>query len=101
RHTRFDCDWSSDVCSSDLLGPQAEERQRLQSDLDLDLGDPRLRGQAEGQLAGLVEQPRHAARLPGQNLQRLHAEDPFGTAAGGRSEERRVGKGWRAWWASE
>src|SRR2546430_15701843 len=21
RHTRFDCDWSSDVCSSDLLGP--------------------------------------------------------------------------------
>src|SRR2546430_7738540 len=22
RHTRFDCDWSSDVCSSDLFGPQ-------------------------------------------------------------------------------
>src|SRR5256886_4277897 len=21
RHTRFDCDWSSDVCSSDLAGP--------------------------------------------------------------------------------
>src|SRR2546427_5660240 len=21
RHTRFDCDWSSDVCSSDLYGP--------------------------------------------------------------------------------
>src|SRR5688572_31450422 len=21
RHTRFDCDWSSDVCSSDLDGP--------------------------------------------------------------------------------
>src|SRR5256886_7400793 len=21
RHTRFDCDWSSDVCSSDLLHP--------------------------------------------------------------------------------
>src|SRR5205085_3752273 len=21
RHTRFDCDWSSDVCSSDLLAP--------------------------------------------------------------------------------
>src|SRR5438270_5405022 len=33
RHTRFDCDWSSDVCSSDLvsfghhdLGPEDEER---------------------------------------------------------------------------
>src|SRR2546430_7345683 len=23
RHTRFDCDWSSDVCSSDLENPQA------------------------------------------------------------------------------
>src|SRR2546430_4782676 len=25
RHTRFDCDWSSDVCSSDLNRPLAEE----------------------------------------------------------------------------
>src|SRR2546430_4305868 len=25
RHTRFDCDWSSDVCSSDLLVGRAEE----------------------------------------------------------------------------
>src|SRR2546430_4586736 len=24
RHTRFDCDWSSDVCSSDLLKAQSE-----------------------------------------------------------------------------
>src|SRR2546427_12876569 len=24
RHTRFDCDWSSDVCSSDLLAPRME-----------------------------------------------------------------------------
>src|SRR2546430_7824098 len=24
RHTRFDCDWSSDVCSSDLLATRAE-----------------------------------------------------------------------------
>src|SRR2546430_7334705 len=23
RHTRFDCDWSSDVCSSDLLNDKA------------------------------------------------------------------------------
>src|SRR2546430_5648047 len=26
RHTRFDCDWSSDVCSSDLAGGGAEAR---------------------------------------------------------------------------
>src|SRR2546430_5897020 len=24
RHTRFDCDWSSDVCSSDLVGRDVE-----------------------------------------------------------------------------
>src|SRR5205085_5723345 len=26
RHTRFDCDWSSDVCSSDLIARFLEER---------------------------------------------------------------------------
>src|SRR5256886_9754127 len=25
RHTRFDCDWSSDVCSSDLEGPTSHD----------------------------------------------------------------------------
>src|SRR5207237_2081172 len=25
RHTRFKCDWSSDVCSSDLAGPFARQ----------------------------------------------------------------------------
>src|SRR2546430_5747478 len=29
RHTRFDCDWSSDVCSSDLATAQAEFLQGL------------------------------------------------------------------------
>src|SRR2546430_11293749 len=38
RHTRFDCDWSSDVCSSDL-------RQRGVRALPADSGDPR-RGRA-------------------------------------------------------
>src|SRR5256886_16036566 len=26
RHTRFDCDWSSDVCSSDLAGIETREQ---------------------------------------------------------------------------
>src|SRR2546430_4191277 len=26
RHTRFDCDWSSDVCSSDLVEPPGAPR---------------------------------------------------------------------------
>src|SRR6266567_7076620 len=29
RHTRFDCDWSSDVCSSDLADVVLKERRRL------------------------------------------------------------------------
>src|SRR5688572_31478476 len=28
RHTRFDCDWSSDVCSSDLEAHSADEMHR-------------------------------------------------------------------------
>src|SRR2546430_13623115 len=29
RHTRFDCDWSSDVCSSDLVVEVRQQRVRL------------------------------------------------------------------------
>src|SRR5688572_31604357 len=29
RHTRFDCDWSSDVCSSDLPPPAGASRCRI------------------------------------------------------------------------
>src|SRR2546430_17044531 len=29
RHTRFDCDWSSDVCSSDLHDVYGDDLQRL------------------------------------------------------------------------
>src|SRR5256886_4782225 len=36
RHTRFDCDWSSDVCSSDL-SPRRTERSAVHADRD---GDP-------------------------------------------------------------
>src|SRR2546430_11571898 len=28
RHTRFDCDWSSDVCSSDLIEGSSQDRLR-------------------------------------------------------------------------
>src|SRR5205085_6987540 len=31
RHTRFDCDWSSDVCSSDLGGFVAELNPRMKN----------------------------------------------------------------------
>src|SRR5688572_31144262 len=32
RHTRFDCDWSSDVCSSDLDHPAGDEQGQREAD---------------------------------------------------------------------
>src|SRR5580692_1017635 len=45
RHTRFDCDWSSDVCSSDLVGfryevPQGEMQLLSSVELALHSADP-------------------------------------------------------------
>src|SRR2546427_8009072 len=41
RHTRFDCDWSSDVCSSDLLEIHQDAPREL-----LDRGGPGVRERA-------------------------------------------------------
>src|SRR5690606_40976229 len=78
RHTRFSRDWSSDVCSSDLvrapgLGPGAH----------------RGRGQALGQPLKLVADTAGGA-LHGAVAGLLH-----------RSEERRVGKECRVGWEVE
>src|SRR5205814_5509224 len=67
RHTRCLSDWSSDVCSSDLLRVRG------------DLGHP---GEHAELLAG---QPHHARRE--------HERLPYEHRT--RSEERRVGKEWR------
>src|SRR2546430_6883445 len=40
RHTRFDCDWSSDVCSSDLIDDASTDRSRA---LLESYRDPRIR----------------------------------------------------------
>src|SRR2546430_6728519 len=86
RHTRFDCDWSSDVCSSDLdarlagedrLAPPQQVAQRGQAD---GLGD----GGGQDLVAG-----RRIAR--DQGLERGAVEL--------RSEERRVGKECRSRWS--
>src|SRR5688572_24642666 len=31
RHTRFDCDWSSDVCSSDLIAREGDDADRARA----------------------------------------------------------------------
>src|SRR2546427_9340104 len=84
RHTRFDCDWSSDVCSSDLILQRARElipehRQALQG-LTV-LGD---------QLAGALQDDARFAQDERDRAEVGGAE---------RSEERRVGKECRSRWS--
>src|SRR2546430_6786662 len=83
RHTRFDCDWSSDVCSSDLRGlavtdagsaAGAIEREVMQYDVVIVGAGP----------AGLACAIRLKQLKP---------------AASVRSEERRVGKECRSRWS--
>src|SRR2546430_5401082 len=76
RHTRFDCDWSSDVCSSDLSEFRKEpEQTRKQAD--------REKGQSR----------RHAQH--GFVAPHKLSEPVYGR----RSEERRVGKECRSRWS--
>src|SRR5438132_9720738 len=94
RHTISLCDWSSDVCSSDLLvGP----RHKLDRPHDGDL-DPQARelvGVHRNE-AGVAEGRRDRARRHGM-VERMDGMDRADAA---RSEERRVGKEWRGRWAA-
>src|SRR5205085_5617756 len=88
RHTRFDCDWSSDVCSSDL------DDADVVALLEFEGGRGRLGGRFRhiGRTADAVEGQREeeGGRRGGE------------TGAGeGRSEERRVGKECRTRWAED
>src|SRR5690606_40957518 len=82
RHTRFSRDWSSDVCSSDLLV--------LLNDDDLTFIKLRLDEQS---LRTVVESA-------GEIVESLPRALVFAAAWDMRSEERRVGKECRSrWWA--
>src|SRR5699024_11966723 len=84
RHTRSKRDWSSDVCSSDLRSGGFVVNLKWGSNVD---GD-----------AGWSDRP---YRSPGgiyRRLDRHVGHSPQGHQ-GGRSEERRVGKGRRYGWA--
>src|SRR5688572_31545622 len=74
RHTRFDCDWSSDVCSSDL-SPAAKSSSAFSC-------NRQKRSSIKATLS----------LLPGWNAE-VAAVKP-------RSEERRVGKECRSRWSS-
>src|SRR5256886_13583170 len=85
RHTRFDCDWSSDVCSSDLtLG-------RVTFGSSYAMGS-----------AGLPESAPSASAPPTMTMPRTQPRWPRTTSPtvrAVRSEERRVGKECRSRWS--
>src|SRR5207237_3135214 len=89
RHTRFKCDWSSDVCSSDLADPPPPEGRV-----------PALRPKRRGVDRELpVEvQDRDVGGRPRRQRAAGEAEEAGGADRHARSEERRVGKEGRVGW---
>src|SRR5262245_64788157 len=80
RHTRCLSDWSSDVCSSDLTGSDRP-------------GGPPVRPPRAGRGAPAVGGPPGRSDPVGRPLVEVDREAVRGDVR--RSEERRVGKGWR------
>src|SRR2546430_2885047 len=85
RHTRFDCDWSSDVCSSDLEG--------------FGTFGSRCVALGGGALARVAVDVREKGRRIAAKLLEAAAQDVVNVPGGFRSEERRVGKECRSRWS--
>src|SRR5256886_9745618 len=85
RHTRFDCDWSSDVCSSDLGDPKVAQFQLLAfADENIERCEITMQRLAAVQYIQRVQDRRDLASDKSLRL---------------RSEERRVGKECRSRWS--
>src|SRR5205085_3221380 len=90
RHTRFDCDWSSDVCSSDLNIGGVQIDQAVTQAFIAALEPAKLTAalaaaeHLEADREALLKQWRLAVERATYEAQRAE-----------RSEERRVGKEWR------
>src|SRR3989475_13253243 len=100
RHTRFDCDWSSDVCSSDLLCDM-EDGKTMQDKLR---AMRRRRhfisaGLAFGLLGTWTATSAWAAETGPLLVLGDSLSAEYGLARGTRSEERRVGKECRSRWS--
>src|SRR5205085_8254955 len=98
RHTRFDCDWSSDVCSSDLVSPIGKAGKASDPDAatarpfdQIDPGENRF-------TAGDDIIDNHNALAGSDSISLDREGAPLRV---GRSEERRVGKECRAWWSAD
>src|SRR5205085_9038306 len=94
RHTRFDCDWSSDVCSSDLFTGSADTAARVRSHTTVLRRSVRVNIEADS-INSAILGPDCA---PASDLFDLLVKEVLKE----RSEERRVGKECRArWWTCE
>src|SRR3712207_8406313 len=89
RHTRYWRDWSSDVCSSDLEWPVPPIYVRLTEGLKRSAGLPDAA--LEIFTSHVTMDVEHARIM-------MDAVAPY---AENRSEESRVGKGWRSRWSPE
>src|SRR2546430_7020678 len=85
RHTRFDCDWSSDVCSSDL---------QLEADEVLKDG-----GETRAPRLQLERAEVDAVYFDGAVLRVVQPAQQLRDGSLARSEERRVGKECRSRWS--
>src|SRR5256886_13656752 len=85
RHTRFDCDWSSDVCSSDLVASATAPSVYLSDPLHV---FPGIRDACPQDREPAWQLQRSAFGLPEE-----------GPPSHPRSEERRVGKECRSRWS--
>src|SRR5689334_25136266 len=91
RHTKWNCHWSSDVCSSDLAGPAPSPGSALVKEGWFGPGNP-LHARVEIRDVERLG-ARSALRFTVTSLESetRHTGNAFGTA---RSEERRVGEEW-------
>src|SRR2546430_5688681 len=87
RHTRFDCDWSSDVCSSDLV-----HRFGLREEAVQEVVDPEVVLLLEARVRDAFHHRELLVRM-------RQAEEELEQVV--RSEERRVGKEGRSRWAPD
>src|SRR5205807_6800540 len=93
RHTRLQGDWSSDVCSSDLFEPKWDGFRCL-AFRDGETVDLRSKsGQPFNRYF-----PELVSALQALDASRFVLDGELVVPVGDRSEERRVGKGWRWGW---
>src|SRR5690606_39771577 len=97
-HTRFSRDWSSDVCSSDLLGFLVENRTNTVPAVLAHDGEAVALGMLLDHFADIAQTGARTHQFDALVEALLgDAAQAFGPFRHVRSEERRVGRGGRVW----